>query len=111
MNPFELIDPLQQDRYIKIHQIIMRNKNSRFNVFLISILIFLGILSRIIPHPDNFTAIGAVALFGGAYAKKQNINFLIPMLAILISNVLLLFIQNKPLPTLPLQIIRHQRQR
>ena len=28
MNPFELIDPLQQDRYIKIHQIIMRNKNN-----------------------------------------------------------------------------------
>ena len=28
MNPFELVDPLQQDRYIKILQIIMRHKNN-----------------------------------------------------------------------------------
>ena len=82
----------------------MSTQNFKSNIFIVLLLICLGILSRIIPHPDNFTAIGAVALFGGAYARKNNMNFIIPVLAILISNILLLIIQNKPLPNLPIQI-------
>ena len=35
-------------------------------------LIFVAALTRVIPHPPNFSPIEAVALFGGAYfAKRQ----------------------------------------
>ena len=36
-------------------------------------------MTRIIPHPPNFTALGAIALFGGAfiYDKKHRITFVI----------------------------------
>ena len=74
------------------------------NIIFLCSLILLGIVSRIMPHPDNFTAIGAVALFAGAYSRKRNLHFLIPMVAIFISNILLIVLQNKPLPSLPIQI-------
>ena len=80
------------------------NNTSINNIFFFCTLILLGVLSRIIPHPDNFTAIGAVALFAGAYSRKRNLHFLIPLIAIFISNILLIFVQNKPLPTLPIQM-------
>ena len=73
------------------------------NIIFLCSLILLGIVSRIMPHPDNFTAIGAVALFAGAYSRKRNLHFLIPMVAIFISNILLIVLQNKPLPSLPIQ--------
>ena len=37
------------------------------NFFSILALIFLAAFSRIIPHMPNFTPVGAIALFGGAY--------------------------------------------
>ena len=74
------------------------------NILFLLFLILLGIASRMIPHPDNFTAIGAVALFAGAYSRKRNLHFLIPILAIFISNILLIVLQNKPLPSIPIQI-------
>jgi hypothetical protein len=39
--------------------------NIRFGIIVLMILA--ATLSRLIPHPWNFTAIGAMALFGGAY--------------------------------------------
>ncbi|WP_413578068.1 DUF6580 family putative transport protein [Bdellovibrio sp. HCB290] len=45
--------------------------------------------SRIIPHPWNFTAIGAMALFGGAYFNDKKLSMLVPMAALLISDLAL----------------------
>nr|MBP8098065.1 hypothetical protein [Arenimonas sp.] len=44
-------------------------------------LIFIAALSRVLPHPPNFSPIEAVALFGGAYFATRHWSFLVPLVA------------------------------
>ena len=54
------------------------------------ILITIGILSRIIPHAPNFTAVGALSLFSGFYLKKRTC-FIIPLAVMFVSDLFLGF--------------------
>jgi uncharacterized membrane protein len=58
---------------------------------------FIGIavLSRILPHPFNFTPLTAIALFGGVYFSKR-LAFVVPMAALLISDSILGFHSTMP---------------
>jgi len=56
---------------------------------IISIMILAAALSRLLPHPYNFTPIGAMGLFGAAYFSRKHLSFLIPFLAMWISDLLL----------------------
>ena len=58
-------------------------------LMIITGLIFLVALSRLIPHMDNFTPIGAIALFGGTYINNKRNALFIPMAAMLFSDILL----------------------
>ena len=60
----------------------------RGNTALIIAIILIAIVSRIIPHYPNFTALGAVALFGGAYLGRKAA-LIVPIVALFISNLLL----------------------
>lgn len=51
-------------------------------------LIVIAALSRIMPHPDNFTAMGAVALFTGSVIRRHSA-LLIPIIALFISDLLI----------------------
>lgn len=51
------------------------------------VLILGAALSRMIPHPWNFTAIGAMALFGSAHFSNKKLSLILPMLALLVSDV------------------------
>lgn len=51
-------------------------------------LIILVIVSRLIPHPANFTPIAAVGLFAGAYLTRR-IVWLIPFAALIVSDLLI----------------------
>jgi len=62
----------------------MKNKT-----LLILLIILIGAFSRIIPHPPNFTAIGAISILGGLYFGKKYLAFIIPFLAILIADIIL----------------------
>ena len=68
---------------------------SRFAV--VSSLILFAILSRIIPHPPNFTPIAAMALFGGAYYTERKWAFIIPLTAMFISDLFIGFHSLMPL--------------
>lgn len=46
---------------------------------------------RLVPHPPNFTPIGAVALFGGAYLGRRALAFVAPLGALLLSDAVLGF--------------------
>lgn len=46
---------------------------------------------RLVPHPPNFTPIGAMALFSGAYLGKRGLAFAAPLGALLLSDLLLGF--------------------
>ena len=54
-----------------------------------SALVFLGIMSRFLPHPPNFTAIAAVGLFAGACFDRKHFAFIIPFAAMFLSDVIL----------------------
>jgi hypothetical protein len=45
--------------------------------------------TRLAPHLWNLTAVGAVCLFGGAYFQRKWLAFLVPLAALVISDVVL----------------------
>jgi hypothetical protein len=53
--------------------------------------IFAAAAMRLIPHWPNFTPIAAMALFGGAYFNRKYLAFLVPLLAMLLSDLVLGF--------------------
>ncbi len=52
-------------------------------------IIALVALARLLPHPLNFTPIGAIALFAGTYITNKKHAFLLPMITLLVSDILL----------------------
>lgn len=50
-------------------------------------LIALAALTRLLPHPHNFTPIGAIALFGAAYFHRQRALLLVPFAALFLSDL------------------------
>ncbi len=54
-------------------------------------LILLAALSRLLPHPPNFAPITAMALFGGAYFSDKRLAFIIPLIAMFLSDLVLGF--------------------
>lgn len=51
--------------------------------------ILLAAFSRLLPHIPNFTPIAAMALFGGVYFSDKRMAFIIPLIAMLLSDVAL----------------------
>ena len=46
-------------------------------------------ITRLLPHPPNFTPIGAMALFGGVYFVRKETAFLVPLAAMFLSDLVL----------------------
>jgi hypothetical protein len=63
----------------------MRNRQLLARYGAAFLLVFVAAFSRLLPHPANFTAIGAIALFGGVYLEKR-FAFVVPILAMLMSD-------------------------
>lgn len=55
-----------------------------------AILVALGTLMRLLPHPANFTPISSVALFGGVHLKKRYA-LLLPMVSLILSDIIIGF--------------------
>ena len=55
------------------------------------LMILAAAFSRLIPHPWNFTAIGAMALFGGALLPSKKQSVIIPLVALFLSDLVLGF--------------------
>jgi hypothetical protein len=54
-------------------------------------MVLTAAFARLIPHPTNFTPIGALALFGGASFTNKRTAFLVPLGAMLLSDLVLGF--------------------
>ncbi len=52
-------------------------------------MILAAAATRLLPHPPNFTAIGALALFGGAYFTRRWVALLVPLAAMLLADLVL----------------------
>lgn len=55
------------------------------------ILILLVTISRLIPHPPNFTPVLSIALFSGAIFQSKGKSFAIPFIGLILSNFILGF--------------------
>ena len=63
------------------------NKNLLSGKFIIAAgLILAAAFTRLIPHYPNFTAVGAIALFGGTYLQNKKLAFAVPFFAMLITD-------------------------
>ena len=67
----------------------MTANNSRILALLSAILLAAAL--RLVPHPPNFTPIGAMALFSGAYLGRRALAFVAPLAAMLLSDAVLGF--------------------
>lgn len=68
------------------------NKNLLSVKFLFAAgLILAAAFTRIIPHYPNFTAVGAIALFGGTYLPNKKLAFAVPFVAMLLTDLILGF--------------------
>jgi len=56
---------------------------------IISAIILFAALSRLLPHPTNFTPVAALILFGAAYFTNKKWALIIPLTAIWLSDLLL----------------------
>ena len=68
------------------------------NKYLITgtMIILVLALSRLIPHPPNFTPILGMAVFSGAVINKKIIAYIIPLIAMLLSDLFLGFHAGMP---------------
>ncbi len=61
------------------------------NLLLALILIFVAVLSRLIPHGWNFTAMGAVAVASGLLFRNRVLPMIVVLLSLLISDTVIGF--------------------
>jgi hypothetical protein len=61
--------------------------NLRLSV-IVSIILLLAVY-RVIPHPPNVSPVAAMALFGGAYFTDRKLAFIIPLIALLVSDLII----------------------
>ena len=65
---------------------IMNNNKQLVSV---GLLILFAALTRLFPHYPNFTAIGAIAIFGGVVIKDKKTAILLPLAALFLSDIIL----------------------
>jgi len=72
------------------HKPVSPNSNAlKLGSVVLAGIILLAALSRLLPHPPNFSPVQAMALFGGAWFAQRQLALLLPLLAMLVSDVLL----------------------
>ena len=59
------------------------------NKLIIPLIIVLAAVTRLIPHPPNFTPIIAMGLLGGAYLQNRSLAVCIPICAMFLSDLFL----------------------
>ena len=53
------------------------------------VLIFVGVMARVVPHPANFAPVGAIALFGGAVFGNRWAAMFVPLAAMFAGDTIL----------------------
>jgi hypothetical protein len=67
------------------------NKLFTPRAFFVISAILIAAFSRFIPHPYNFTAVGAIALFAGATMSNRWLSLIIPMAAMFLTDLFFTF--------------------
>jgi hypothetical protein len=68
----------------------VENRNVlKHNVLAVSLVIALAAFSRVLPHEPNFSIVGALALFSGAFFQNKYLRFIIPLTVMLLSDLVI----------------------
>lgn len=59
-------------------------------------LVLAAALSRLLPHPFNFSPVAAMALFGGAVISNRKLAFMFPLAALFLSDLFFQLFTNVP---------------
>ena len=62
--------------------------NSSRSAFILGLIVAAAV-TRILPHPWNFTPVGAVALFAGAHLRSRRRAYVVPLAAMLMSDLVI----------------------
>ena len=65
-------------------------------VVMLTCMVFAAAAARLVPHPWNFTPIGAMALFGGAQFADRRLSLVVPFAAMLCSDAIIGFSSGSP---------------
>lgn len=65
--------------------------NAKLRISFLISLVAIAAATRLLPHPPNFSPIGAMALFGAATVRSRFAAFLIPFAAMLLSDMVIGF--------------------
>jgi hypothetical protein len=65
-------------------------------IVILAMITFAAVV-RMVPHPWNFTPVGAMALFSGAVVKDRRLAFLFPLLALLVGDLFVGFHKLMPI--------------
>ena len=63
----------------------MKNKS----LIIAIVLIAVAAISRLLPHPHNFSPVGSLAMFGGAVLASRYLKYLVPIIALFISDLVI----------------------
>lgn len=63
--------------------------NRRQTLLFVASLLLVAAFTRLIPHAPNFTSMGAVALLGGAWLRKNSWSIVLPIVALFASDLVL----------------------
>lgn len=69
----------------------MKEKFTSNKFLFLSGLVLLASATRLIPHPPNFAPISAMALLGGAYFTNKKFAFIVPFIAMFLTDLILGF--------------------
>jgi Family of unknown function (DUF6580) len=75
----------------------LRKESLIIRTIVILAMIALAAVLRILPHPWNFTPVGAMALFAGAAIKDRRVAFLFPLVALFVGDIFIGFHKLMPL--------------
>ncbi len=67
----------------------MQTQNLKTPLIVISTIIFSLALFRLLPHWPNVSPVAAMALFGGAYFADKRMAFIVPFVALFLSDLIL----------------------
>ncbi len=65
-------------------------KEKSLEVVVILLFVAIGVLFRFLPHPPNFTPVGAIALFAGAYLSRPSA-LILPLAVMAVSDIFIGF--------------------
>ena len=74
-----------------------QKESAIIRMIVILAMIGLAAVLRVMPHPWNFTPVGAMALFAGAVVKDRRLAFIFPLVALFVGDIFVGFHKLMPL--------------